>query len=73
MPRPSDRGQKNTPARRLRWPGLYVQCTLDRGRGGDGIGRTGEDGEAAIALAARSHDLPAVLGDDLLDESIMPR
>ena len=53
-------------------PGLGMQRLLEGGSGGDGIGGARKDGEAAVALAAWPHDMPIVLGDDLLDQRIMP-
>ena len=59
------------PQRRRGWPRLGVQCHLDRGGGGDRAGGPGEDREAAVALAARAHEVAAVPADDLLHELVV--
>ena len=48
-----------------------MKCLLESGSGGDGVGGTGKDREAAVAFSARPHDLSLVLGDDLLDKRIV--
>src|SRR6476659_4525710 len=55
-----------------RRPGLIVQRLLKGGSSGDCVAGAGEDSKAAIALAAWPHHLPMVVGDDLLDEHIVP-
>jgi len=54
------------------WPGLDREGALDRNGGGDGVWRRSEDGEAAVAFAARPDMDPVVSCDRVLEQRVMP-
>src|SRR5919202_6369163 len=64
-------GHAHTHQRRGR-PWLGMQHLLKGSSSSDGIGRTSEHGKPAVTFTTWSHHASIVLGDDLLDQRIMP-